>query len=321
MRQKQPLLSICIPTYNRAKILKVSLERFEKEFNTIDQSEVEFYVSDNCSNDETPQVVKQAQEKGLPINFNRNSENVGPDCNFLYCMNHAAGKYVWLLGDDDFIIPGSLIYLLDLIRNNDFGLIHLSILKKPKFSEDVVIFNNSDEFLKNVSYWITFMSGSIFLREAVAAIPNHEQYKSTNLLQVPFFIQSSLMRKQNAFVCKRFLDGGQVAESNGGYNFYNVFVENLLSIWEKFLQKSVITQNTYDFIKKDLLCSFITPYNYLFLFRGRNIATKRNPHGFQVQGAWKILFKNYGTELYFYKSFFSIFSFGIKDFVKRIKQI
>lgn len=318
MQQKQPLLSICIPTYNRAKTLKASLDRFAQEFDLVDITEIEFYVSDNNSNDETPQVVRQATANGLHINYNRNSENIGPDGNFLYCMNHAAGKYVWLLGDDDFIKPGSLAYLLNLIRNNDFGLIHLSVLKEPKFSNEHTIFNNSEEFLKNVSYWITFMSGSIFLREAVAAIPDHHQYMSTNLLQVPFFIKSALMRKQNAFVCKQILDAGQVAENNGGYNFYNVFVENLLSIWGNFLRNNAITKNTYNFIKKDLLCSFIIIYNYRLLLRRRNIASKKNPHGFQVRGAWKILLKNYGATVYFYKSFLTIINIGLADLKQRL---
>ena len=42
MNNTQPLLSICIPTYNRAKILDQSLENIERELRTIDTNDIEF---------------------------------------------------------------------------------------------------------------------------------------------------------------------------------------------------------------------------------------------------------------------------------------
>ena len=50
---KQPLLSICIPTWNRSKILSMSLDCFRKQLSSIDLSEIELFVSDNCSDDDT----------------------------------------------------------------------------------------------------------------------------------------------------------------------------------------------------------------------------------------------------------------------------
>lgn len=46
-----PLLSICIPTYNRAKFLNESLFRFQREFVNLDFN-VELLVSDNHSIEE-----------------------------------------------------------------------------------------------------------------------------------------------------------------------------------------------------------------------------------------------------------------------------
>ena len=72
--QHQKLLSICIPTYNRAKYLDLSLQQFLREFQRIDQSIVELFVSDNASPDSTPEVVKKYMQLGLPIVYNRNEE-------------------------------------------------------------------------------------------------------------------------------------------------------------------------------------------------------------------------------------------------------
>lgn len=124
---KQPLLSICIPTWNRSKILSISLKSFQEQLASIDSSEIEIFVSDNASDDDTPLVVQSFIDQGLPITYNRNPENVGAAGNFIKCMQWASGKYIWLLGDDDLLNDGAISYILDLIRNGDYGLIHLSV--------------------------------------------------------------------------------------------------------------------------------------------------------------------------------------------------
>lgn len=55
MENKRPLLSICIPTYNRAEILDKTLFLLfsNPDFNV---DEIEVVVSDNCSTDHTKQL-------------------------------------------------------------------------------------------------------------------------------------------------------------------------------------------------------------------------------------------------------------------------
>ena len=98
------LLTICIPTYKRAKELDYSLSCFERELKTVDASLLEFFISDNCSPDNTGEVVDKYIKKGLPIIYSRNDTNIGPDNNFLKCFYAAKSKYLWLLGDDDYLL-------------------------------------------------------------------------------------------------------------------------------------------------------------------------------------------------------------------------
>ena len=58
-----PLLSICIPTYNRAEILDKSLESITKQDIFQKTDEVEIIVSDNCSQDNTHNIVHKYIEK------------------------------------------------------------------------------------------------------------------------------------------------------------------------------------------------------------------------------------------------------------------
>ena len=109
--EKQPILSICIPTYNRADILRNNLEIISEQLNENRTNEVEIIVSDNCSPDITREVAANMQKLGLPIVYNRNAENIGADGNFLKCMTIASGKYVYYR--DGFKV---------ILRNNDYIL-------------------------------------------------------------------------------------------------------------------------------------------------------------------------------------------------------
>lgn len=59
--EKKPLLSICIPTYNRAKTLDKTLLTLTGQdfFNVSD--DVEIVISDNCSTDDTGEICKNTQ--------------------------------------------------------------------------------------------------------------------------------------------------------------------------------------------------------------------------------------------------------------------
>ena len=303
-----PLLSISIPTWNRAKFLAISLESFLEQLKDIPTGIVELYVSDNCSDDNTKDVVNEYIAAGLPITYNRNDRNLGAAGNFIRCMEWASGKYILLLGDDDIFLPGALKYLLDIIRSGNYGLIHIHHFKD--LSQEVKVYENVDDFYKQISYWFTFMSGSVFRKEVVGTIDS-EKYKHTNLLQMPYYIASAQCGENNLLINKCLLQCGLDAKSNGGYNFYEVFIQNYLSIWRDFYNQNKISKDTFLHIKKDIYVNFVQKYNIELLSKGRGIKKKDKDvegkrNGFMIDGAWKYLFSNYGSESYFYRSLTSI---------------
>lgn len=106
------LLSICIPTYNRLTELKVTLKYllFEIENNHFDNIEV--IVSDNFSDDGTLSYLEQISNNHAFLKININAENIGMIPNWKKAIDLATGKYVWLLGSDDIIIPRTLPALM-----------------------------------------------------------------------------------------------------------------------------------------------------------------------------------------------------------------
>ena len=112
-----PLLSICIPTYNRAELLRLALLSLISQVRELND-EVELVVSDNCSPDHTQEVVQWAQQQ-IPIRYHRNNENIGVARNILVATNELAkGEFCWIIGDDDMVIKGKVAKLINIIRAN-----------------------------------------------------------------------------------------------------------------------------------------------------------------------------------------------------------
>lgn len=100
------LISILIPTYNRAPFLLRNLKMIaDYILNENLQKEVEFVVSNNQSTDKTEEKVKQFQKENtdIQIRYFAQTENIGLEKNALFVLKKAKGEYVMYLGDDDYI--------------------------------------------------------------------------------------------------------------------------------------------------------------------------------------------------------------------------
>ncbi|RPI48790.1 MAG: glycosyltransferase family 2 protein [Betaproteobacteria bacterium] len=96
----RPLVSIGIPTYNRAdRYLKETLESALAQT----YPNVEIVVADNCSPDATRAVV--ASYADPRIRYFRHEAGIKPNNNFNFCLQQANGAYFLLLPDDDKIDP------------------------------------------------------------------------------------------------------------------------------------------------------------------------------------------------------------------------
>ncbi len=95
----QPLLTVSIPTRNRAPYLARCLEHLlaAREW----PFEFEVVVSDNASTDWTADVVANAVTQGLPVRYLRQREDVGAEHNVASALRAARGELCLYLGDDD----------------------------------------------------------------------------------------------------------------------------------------------------------------------------------------------------------------------------
>lgn len=103
---RPPVLSICVPTFNRARYLDCLLQDLA---GTIGELGVpyELLIGDNASEDSTAEVVRKYESR-LAIRYFRRQENVGWYHNFGQLYESARGRYVIYLADDDLLIPAAL---------------------------------------------------------------------------------------------------------------------------------------------------------------------------------------------------------------------
>ncbi len=107
-----PLISICIPTYNRKDFLKILLESIISQ---ADPEFIQIVISDNASTDGTSLLVDEFKSKYSNLIYRSATENLGADRNYLASVKNATGKYCWLMGSDDALKPGSIKHLLKYI--------------------------------------------------------------------------------------------------------------------------------------------------------------------------------------------------------------
>ena len=114
MITQKKLLSICIPTWNRALFLKECLDSIVCQFTDPEiYKQVEIVISDNASTDNTEGIVKVFQQKWNNIKYSKNNENIGFDRNILNVVNKSQGEYCWFLGDDDMLFENALKTVID----------------------------------------------------------------------------------------------------------------------------------------------------------------------------------------------------------------
>jgi glycosyltransferase involved in cell wall biosynthesis len=95
------LLTIAIPTYNGGNALIQAVESCK--YVDIRESDFEVLVVDNCSTDNSIEILEKDYADFKPLRIVRNTVNVGRIPNWNKCITHAEGKYMLYLFANDLI--------------------------------------------------------------------------------------------------------------------------------------------------------------------------------------------------------------------------
>lgn len=164
-----PLLSINVPTYNRASYLKSLLESLAADGAVLSE-QVEINILDNASPDATEAVARDFSSP-LKIHYQRHSRNLGGLQNIHLAHRAGTGRYVWIIGDDDYLQPGQLPRIVELLtRDPAVALLSYSRVTPDKRfvgavsigASDISFTKDSTDFsLAKVDSLIGFLSANI----------------------------------------------------------------------------------------------------------------------------------------------------------------
>lgn len=241
----RPLLSICIPTFNRARFLKLTLDSIigQSEFA---QGLVEIVISDNCSTDDTEKIGRLYDDTYSMIRYFRNDENVaGKNFNLVLCR--ATGILRKLNNDTCLNDPDSLSYMCRMAKKYMYMRPAMYFGNNPFDAGDNDHLLLMRPFLLRESFHITWIASFAAWAEDCEGIEDEFQ-QGEFLWQVRKIIELINKRKAVA-ACDKAVMNGVVTKKNYSASWlWQVFHDDYFSIIDKY-----ITEDDKAYIEKDLL--------------------------------------------------------------------
>ena len=177
-----PLLTICVPTFEREEHLRRLLENLTGEIGARD--DVAVLVADNASGDGTSDLLRSAAAGRPWLETHRQPENLGAMGNIRWLVENAGPtEYLWIFCDDDVLLPGSLATVLALLRERQPGwlfLPHRWTIGASPAPGRVEEYDTAREMYLAYHHWLTFATASVLradrLRAAVREVHTENAY-------------------------------------------------------------------------------------------------------------------------------------------------
>ena len=143
-----PLVSIVVPTYNLGKYIPQTVDSIKGQ--TIDSSLYEVLFVDDCSKDNTLEVI-HSEIKDIPnANSIKTNENGGAWFAKNYGIRSSRGKYIMLVDGDDFLEPHAVESTLEFMTRNPNLKYSYSQHRKVNAQGDPLYVRKGFDFSRNL---------------------------------------------------------------------------------------------------------------------------------------------------------------------------
>jgi len=123
---KKPLISIILPAYNGAKCIEKAIK------STLNQSfsDFEFIIINDCSSDNTEEIVLKLADKDKRIKYLKNENNLGVQKTRNIALNKSLGEYIAEIDqDDEWIDKDKLKKQIEFLeKNKDYVLVGTGVI-------------------------------------------------------------------------------------------------------------------------------------------------------------------------------------------------
>ena len=283
-----PILSICIPTFNRAEYLALALQSIVETKRFQETNDIEIAVSDNASTDDTPVLMKRyAAEYPKKIKYHRNDVNVH-DKNFEIVLSLGTGVFRKLSNDNIIYSEECLAYILDIVRNNETERPLLFFLNGSFHTDfEITKRNTIEDFLNTVSYISTWIGGFGIWDTQLEYVIKYSDYYHTQLIQVKIIYAILNDTYESVIVNKKIFELYPI-HNKSSYDVLKVFGYNYINILREY--SNAISDTCIEREKKRVLFAHIVPY-YCDFRKQRKLADSYS---------YRYLYKTYKYNWYFY---------------------
>jgi glycosyltransferase involved in cell wall biosynthesis len=199
------LLSICIPTLNRAAFIGETLDSIIPQLN----DETEVVIVDGGSCDGTDAVVASRASRCSHIRYQLSQHlvegdakpsNAGYDRDCDHCIATARGRYCWILPDDDLLVPDAITTILQYL-NADLALIVANAQIRDRnvkqvLATKILLLENDERFVRGtadrlfarVGLYLTY-AGGVIVRRDFWMKRSRETYYGTGFVHMAVLFQ------------------------------------------------------------------------------------------------------------------------------------
>ncbi len=119
---KTPLVSVITPVFNAANYLQDALKSVQNQSYT----NWEHILVDDCSEDNSPEIIKAFAKEDLRIKYHRLTENSGPGITRNKAIELSKGRFIAFLDCDDTWYPKKLEKQVEFMLKNNFPFTYTS---------------------------------------------------------------------------------------------------------------------------------------------------------------------------------------------------
>lgn len=247
----KPLLSVCIPTFNRAGVLQKCVESIVN-CSSFREGKIEIVVSDNVSTDETMAIMEGYVEKYEHILYNRNKINIGGDLNFIKVLSLASGVFIKLHNDYCVFTEDGLNYMVQRIDKlrDDKPFVFMCSTEYPLIKE--FQYKDFDDLVYREYLGLSWISAVGFWKDDFQKLPNKERMLSIKFMQTDWLLriakEKTKLIRWKGDIFHRIPFG----KPHGDFNYISTFI-NYPKVFEEYINQGIISHKTKQHIDKTLL--------------------------------------------------------------------
>ena len=292
MENKQPLLSICIPTKNRADVLKQCLKSIVG--NPAFSDDIEIIVSDNCSTDDTRETVTDYSKKYGNIKYFKNETDVGADRNILLSLERGNGSFLKINNDYSVFNSDSIEYLLNIIKEFQDEKPTLYFHNRYETCKREIMTDFND-ILKKEKWAMSWIGCYGYWKDDFQNFDERDRRIDTMFQQIDWFIRSFKKSKKIVYLSKELTNRLPFKAKQGGYNFIEVHSRNYLIQFQELVSEGLLKESTIEFVKKEALLPSMVSWLLKLKF------VNKECFSYSIDDGWKILKREFGGYNWYYR--------------------